>query len=166
MIEEVILVDENDNAIGRMEKMEAHEKGALHRAFSVFIFNAKGEMLLQRRAAHKYHSGSLYTNACCSHPRPGESTSDAAARRLKEEMGLVATLEFKTKFRYKSLFENNLSEHEIDHVFVGTTSRDPVIDPGEVMSYKWMGVDEIKNEIKMAPESFTTWFRIAMENIF
>jgi isopentenyl-diphosphate delta-isomerase len=166
MKEEVILVDELDHAIGRMEKMEAHEKGALHRAFSVFIFSEKGEMLLQQRAAHKYHSGSLYTNACCSHPRPGEPTPDAAARRLKEEMGLVTPLEFKTKFRYKSKFANNLTEHEVDHVFVGTTNQDPVIDPKEVMSYKWMAVDEIKNEIKVEPEKFTTWFRIAMENIF
>ncbi|MBN1820393.1 MAG: isopentenyl-diphosphate Delta-isomerase, partial [Prolixibacteraceae bacterium] len=113
----VICVDENDNPIGEMEKMEAHEKAVLHRAFSVFIFNSKKELLLQQRSAGKYHSALLWTNTCCSHPVPGELTENAAKRRLKEEMGMNAELKFLFKFQYKAPFDNGLTEHEIDHVF-------------------------------------------------
>ena len=123
--EEVILVNEADEQIGVMEKMEAHEKGLLHRAFSVFIFNDKGEMLLQQRALNKYHSGGLWTNACCSHPRPGEDTLQAAKRRLMEEMGIETSLTLKNSFTYKTAFENGLTEHEFDHIFIGTFNQEP-----------------------------------------
>lgn len=125
-MEEVILVNEKDEPIGTMEKLEAHQKGALHRAFSVFLFNPKGELLLQRRALHKYHSAGLWTNTCCSHPRPGEETSAAAHRRLKEEMGMEADLRFMTSFQYRSEFENGLTEHEFDHVFIGSDRKSVV----------------------------------------
>src|SRR5688572_19216713 len=120
-----------------MEKMEAHEKGLLHRAFSVFIFNDKGEMLLQQRALNKYHSGGLWTNACCSHPRPGEDTLQAAKRRLQEEMGIETPLTLKTSFTYKTAFENGLTEHEFDHIFTGTFNGEPNINSTEVNSYCW-----------------------------
>ncbi len=165
-MELVILVDNNDNATGTMEKMEAHEKGLLHRAFSVFIFNSKSELLLQRRALNKYHSSGLWTNTCCSHPRPGEDTQLAAQRRLKEEMGLDISLEYKTKFTYKTPFDNNLTEHEVDHVFVGKSDTDPKINSEEVDSYCWKNIEEIKKEIASHPEKFTTWFVIAMEKVF
>jgi isopentenyl-diphosphate Delta-isomerase len=164
--EMVILVDENDRQLGTMEKMEAHRKGILHRAFSVFIFNPAGEMLLQRRAADKYHSPGLLTNTCCSHPRPGESTADAASRRLIEEMGIKADLRHKTSFIYKTRFDNALTEHEFDHVFFGVTNKSPVINRHEVQEYCWMKIENIKEEIKRNPEQFTSWFRIAMEKLF
>ena len=160
--EEVILVDENDNALGRMEKLEAHEKGMLHRAFSVFIFNHRHEMLLQQRALGKYHSAGLWTNACCSHPRPEEDTALAAERRLKEEMGLATPLTYKGNFVYKTAFENGLTEYEFDHVFTGTTSRQPVINTHEVEDYKWLGVEDIKTRIASHPQEFTTWFKMAI----
>src|SRR4051812_3221535 len=159
----VILVTEQDEATGTMEKMEAHEKGLLHRAFSVFIFNSKGELLLQRRALTKYHSSGLWTNTCCSHPRPGEDTKLAAQRRLKEEMGLELQLEYKTKFTYKTNFENTLTEHEVDHVFVGKTDSDPKINLEEVEAFEWKSLSEIKKEIASNPEKFTSWFKIALE---
>lgn len=166
MKEEVILVDEFDTAIGTMEKMEAHEKGRLHRAFSVFIFNSRGQMLLQRRALDKYHSGGLWTNTCCSHPRPGEDTKAAAERRLREEMGLQLTLQAKTSFVYRASFANSLTEHEFDHVFTGHTDNDPLINRDEVESYKWLFSDDIKAEMKLQPDNFTVWFKIAMEKLF
>lgn len=164
--EKVILVDEQDNAIGVMEKMEAHEKGLLHRAFSVFIFNNKGEMLLQRRALTKYHSAGLWTNTCCSHPRPQENTIEAANRRLKEEMGIETPLQHKHSFIYKTPFENGLTEHEFDHVYIGYTNENPEINKEEVDSFKWMRVEEIKNEIKSNPQNFTSWFKIVVEKVF
>ena len=166
MKEEVILVNEKDESIGSMEKMEAHEKGLLHRAFSVFIFNTKGEMLLQRRALDKYHSPGLWTNTCCSHPRPGENNPDAAARRLKEEMGMEAILTFKTSFIYKTEFDNGLTEHEFDHVFTGIIDQDPVINENEVLEFAWRNIEDLKNSIARTPELYTTWFRIAMEKVF
>jgi isopentenyl-diphosphate Delta-isomerase len=165
-MEQVILVDREDRVTGTMEKLEAHRTGALHRAFSVFIFNTRGEMLLQKRALEKYHSPGLWTNACCSHPRPGETSLDAANRRLNEEMGLKTELHFKTTFIYRSDFENGLIEHELDHVFTGITENVPKINITEVADYKWLSTDQIKDLIKKDPETFTTWFRIAMENIF
>ena len=164
--EEVVLVDESDREIGTMEKLEAHRQGRLHRAFSVFIFNSGGEMLLQKRAAGKYHSPGLLTNACCSHQRPGESNEAAASRRLFEEMGISTPLKKKGTFIYRSEFDNGLTEHEFDHVFEGVTDMVPSPDSHEVQDYYWMAVNEIKKEIAINPEKFTTWFRIAMEKIY
>lgn len=166
MREEVILVNEHDEPVGLMEKMEAHEKGILHRAFSVFIFNSKNELLLQRRALSKYHSAGLWTNTCCSHPRSGEETLAAAYRRLKEEMGIEVALNYKTQFIYKSEFDNGLTEHELDHVFVGYSDTNPLINSEEVHSYQWRNLSELKQEIRSSPEQFTSWFRIALDKIF
>jgi isopentenyl-diphosphate delta-isomerase len=165
-IEKVILVNEQDEAVGEMEKLEVHQKGLLHRAFSVFIFNANGQMLLQQRAKSKYHSAGLWTNTCCSHPMPGEDTIAAARRRLKEEMGLDASLEQKTFFIYKAVFENGLIENEYDHIFTGSTNNEPEINKREVENYEWLSLTEIKNRIKSNPEHFTYWFKLAVENFF
>lgn len=162
----VILVDENDNPIGTMPKMEAHEKAMLHRAFSVFILNANDEVLLQQRANDKYHSAGLWTNTCCSHPHPGEDTLGAARRRLKEEMGMEADLQFVFKFMYKAPFDNLLSEHEIDHVFIGKTDQLPVINPEEVASYKYMKPEDIKLDMEQNPQSYTVWFRIIFNEFY
>lgn len=164
--EYVILVDENDNEIGVMEKMKAHREGLLHRAFSVFIFNDKDELLLQQRALSKYHSGGLWTNTCCSHPRPNETIKDAAHRRLFEEMGLSCELKIKTNFIYKSPFENGLTEHELDYVLIGNTNQNPHINKEEVENFKWMSVSDIKKELQNNPDSYTTWFKIAIEKLF
>lgn len=165
-MEEVILVNTADEAIGTMEKLEAHEKGLLHRAFSVFIFNSKREMLMQKRAAHKYHSAGLWSNTCCSHPRPGEETRAAAKRRLEEEMGLSLELENQFSFIYETAFGNGLTEHEFDHVYFGFTDQDPQINPDEVSDFKWQSVEELKEELKKKPEIFSSWFKIAFEKIF
>ena len=162
----VILVDENDNPIGTMPKMEAHEKAMLHRAFSVFILNANDEVLLQQRANDKYHSAGLWTNTCCSHPHPGEDTLGAARRRWKEEMGMEADLQFVFKFMYKAPFDNLLTEHEIDHVFIGKTNQLPVINPEEVASYKYMKPEEIKLDMEQNPQSYTVWFRIIFNEFY
>ena len=162
----VILVDENDNPIGTMPKMEAHEKAMLHRAFSVFILNANDEVLLQQRANDKYHSAGLWTNTCCSHPHPGEDTLGAARRRLKEEMGMEADLQFVFKFMYKAPFDNLLTEHEIDHVFIGKTNQLPVINPEEVASYKYMKPEDIKLDMEQNPQSYTVWFRIIFNEFY
>lgn len=165
MIDEVILVDKQDSPIGSMEKMEAHEKALLHRAFSVFIFNTKGEMLLQQRALHKYHSPGLWTNTCCSHPRPSEETLNAANRRLQEEMGLKSDLEFLFKFTYRTDFDNGLTEHEIDHVFSGITDDLPQLNPNEVASYKYISLDNLKRDVKMHPQNYTSWFKICLNEV-
>ena len=162
----VILVDENDNPIGTMPKMEAHEKAMLHRAFSVFILNSNDEVLLQQRANDKYHSAGLWTSTCCSHPHPGEDTLGAARRRLKEEMGMEADLQFVFKFMYKAPFDNLLTEHEIDHVFIGKTNQLPVINPEEVASYKYMKPEEIKLDMEQNPQSYTVWFRIIFNEFY
>lgn len=164
--EYVILVDENDNEIGVMEKMKAHEQGVLHRAFSVFIFNDKEELLLQQRAISKYHSGGLWTNTCCSHPRPNETIKDAASRRLFEEMGLSCELKIKTNFIYKSSFENGLTEHELDYVLIGITNQNPLINKGEVENFRWMSVADIKKELISDSDKYTSWFKIAMKKLF
>lgn len=166
MLEEVILVNQKDEQIGLMEKLEAHQKGLLHRAFSVFIFNSKNELLIQQRALTKYHSAGLWTNTCCSHPRFGESNLQAAIRRLKEEMGIETELHFKTSFIYKAEFDNHLIEHEFDHLFIGQFDLDPIINPEEVNAFKWIRMAELKEEIKKTPEIFTVWFRIAIEKFF
>lgn len=165
-MEEVILVNEQDQALGVMEKMEAHRKGLLHRAFSVFVFNSNGELLLQQRAHDKYHSAGLWTNTCCSHPRPGEDTLAAAHRRLQEEMGFDTLLEFKTSFIYNTPFDNHLTEHEFDHVFIGVYDQAPRINPSEVADFKWVSLAHIKSDIQAHPETYTSWFKIVMHNVF
>jgi len=162
----VILVDSFDVEIGVMEKMEAHmDGGTLHRAFSVFVFNTKGELLLQRRALSKYHSGGLLTNTCCSHPRPGELVKEAAVRRLQEEMGMTCELEKKFSFQYKAELDNELTEWELDHVLVGVTDTLPVINTDEVDSYEFKVIEEIKEELTAKPEKFTEWFKVCFEKV-
>jgi isopentenyl-diphosphate delta-isomerase len=165
-LEEVILVNETDRQIGVMEKMEAHEKGILHRAFSVFIFNDKDEMLLQQRAMVKYHSAGLWTNACCSHPRPGEETLSAAQRRLKEELGFAAPIHKIFDFTYKASFENGLTEHEFDHVFVGRYNDVILPDPAEVSDYSFQSMDHISQSLHSEPAKYTAWFHIAFPKVY
>src|SRR4051812_27342631 len=160
-MEEVILVTENDEPIGRMEKMEAHQKGVLHRAFSVFIINCRNEMLLQQRAKTKYHSSGLWTNACCSHPRPDEDTDAAAIRRLQEELGFTTPITKIFDFRYNADFDNGLTEHEFDHVYFGTYSDKIFPNPNEVQDYCYKNMDEIANTIQTHPQKYTAWFCIA-----
>jgi isopentenyl-diphosphate delta-isomerase len=167
MNEMVILVDPQDRQIGVEEKMKAHREGKLHRAFSVFVFNEKGEMLLQKRAPQKYHSGGLWTNACCSHPRPGEAIEQAAVRRLNEEMGFVCELKKAFHFIYKAELDGGLIEHEFDHVFIGNYKGETALggftpDPNEVVDYRWLDIHSLKIEVKTFPEKFTTWFKIAL----
>jgi len=164
MQEMVILVDEHDNEIGLMEKQEAHVKALLHRAFSVMVFNDKGEMLLQQRALSKYHSGGLWTNTCCSHPRQGETTDQAAHRRLQEEMGFDCELKLHQTFIYKAPFDNGLTEHELDHVFIGTYNQDPHINPEEVNDFHWISLSELDQQLRNQPEKFTVWFKMIMDN--
>jgi len=155
----VILVDENDVETGLMGKTEAHEKGLLHRAVSVFIVNSDGEWLLQRRALNKYHSAGLWTNTCCSHPLPGESTVDAAKRRLFEEMGLTCDLVPLFNFTYREILENGLIEHELDYVFLGVSDVMPVLNISEVSEFKYFNYREMEIDIKTNPENYTIWFR-------
>ena len=162
---EVILVDAGDRQTGVMEKMEAHEKGLLHRAFSVFIFNSKGEMLLQQRAMGKYHSAGLWTNACCSHPYPGEETKAAAQRRLQEELGFVVPVEKLFDFVYKASFDNGLTEHEFDHVFAAQYDGPIHFNPEEVMACKYRSMIEITNSLQSGPQHYTAWFRLAFPKI-
>ena len=164
-MEYVILVDEHDNAIGTMEKQQAHVEGLLHRAFSVFIFNSEKKLLLQKRASSKYHCGGLWTNTCCSHPRENENTQEAANRRLHEEMGLQCSLTPLFTFSYKTEFDNGLTEHEIDHVFFGSTDEMPKINSLEVEDYRYIGIEELQLEIKESPQHFTTWFLIALNRV-
>lgn len=164
-MEEVVLVDELDQVIGTSEKLEAHKTGQLHRAFSVFIFNHKGEMLLQKRALDKYHSGGLWTNACCSHPRPNEETIHAATRRLQEELAMSTDLQFLFTFQYKAGFENGLIEHELDHVFVGTTDILPGLNPAEAMDYKYVSTDELLRDVQSQPDHYTYWFKEIVEKV-
>lgn len=164
-IEYVILVDETGNELGVMEKLKAHKEAKLHKAFSVFLFDNQGRFLLQRRAADKYHCGGLWTNTCCSHPRPGEETGDAARRRLKEEMGIAYEPEFSFSFVYKAQFSNGLTEYELDNVFTGTYEGTPEINPKEVDSYRWITPEELLKEIEEKPEVFTPWFKIALPEV-
>jgi isopentenyl-diphosphate delta-isomerase len=166
MEENVILFDEQDNQLGLMPKMEAHEKAVLHRAFSVFIFNSKGELMLQQRAAHKYHSPLLWTNTCCSHQRNGESNIEAGKRRLVEEMGFETNLKEVFSFVYKAPFDNGLTEHELDHVMVGNFDGLPEINHEEVASYKWMSLDAIKEDIELHPNLYTAWFKIIFKESY
>ena len=166
MEEQVILVDEQDNPIGLMPKLEAHQKAVLHRAFSVFIINDKGELMLQQRAKHKYHSPGLWTNTCCSHQREGESNVQAGKRRLQEEMGFTTDLREVTSFIYKAPFDNGLTEHEFDHVLLGYYEDDPVINPDEAASWKWMPLEEVKNDIDNHPDIYTVWFVIIFTKFY
>ncbi len=165
-MEKVILVDENDNPVGTMEKMEAHIEGVLHRAFSVFIFNDNKELMLQQRALSKYHSPGLWTNTCCSHPREGEDTEAAAHRRLVEEMGFDCEIKEAFSFLYNSDVGKGLTEHEYDHVFIGHYNSNPKINPDEVNDYKFMKMEEIKQDMEANPEKYTVWFRIAFEEVW
>ncbi|MDD3723809.1 MAG: isopentenyl-diphosphate Delta-isomerase [Lutibacter sp.] len=164
--EQVILVNEKDEKIGLMPKMEAHEKGVLHRAFSVFVFNDKNELLLQQRAVHKYHSPLLWTNTCCSHQRDGEGNTEAGKRRLKEEMGFECELKEVTRFIYKAPFDNGLTEHELDHILIGYCNENPILNREEVENFKWMTIEEVKNDMKMHPEIYTEWFKIIFDKYY
>lgn len=163
-MEQVILVDEQDNIVGTMEKMEAHEKGLLHRAFSILIFNSKREMLLQQRANEKYHSAGLWTNACCSHPRPGESIEDAGKRKLLQEMGFECELTYSHKFKYRVALENELTEYEWDYVLIGNYDDEPNINPEEAQAWKYESLETIKSDIESNPENYTCWFKLILNH--
>ncbi len=164
-VEYVILVNKNDQPLGAMEKMEAHEKGALHRAFSVFIFNSEGKLLLQKRAEEKYHSPGLWTNTACSHPRTREKTDEAAHRRLKEEMGFDSDMEEIFSFIYKANVGGGLTEHEFDHVFMGTSDKTPEPDPEEVSDWKYVDMEWLYKDVEEHPEHYTVWFIIALAEL-
>ena len=161
--EKVILVDKNDKEIGIGEKMKIHREGKLHRAFSIFVFNSRGELLLQKRAKSKYHSGGLWTNTCCSHPRSGESTERAAHRRLKEEMGFDCELKEIFSFTYKAKLDNDLFENEFDHVFIGNFDDNPLPNPKEVDEWKWVNLEELKRDIKENPTNYSYWLKISID---
>ncbi|MEY3834857.1 MAG: isopentenyl-diphosphate Delta-isomerase [Bacteroidota bacterium] len=164
-MEFVVLVDEQDNAIGTMEKQQAHVEGVLHRAFSIFIFNSEKKLLLQKRASSKYHCGGLWTNTCCSHPRENETVLDAANRRLEEEMGMSCNLQSIFSFVYKAEFENGLTEHEFDHVFFGESNSTPTLNLEEVEDFRYVGMEELQIEINENPAHFTPWFLIALDRV-
>ena len=161
-MEEITIVDENDNITGSEEKMKVHEKGLLHRAFSIFIINSKGEMLLQKRAKCKYHSGGLWTNTCCGHPRKNEYLESAAKRRLLEETGLVCNLKKAFIFRYRVKFENGLIENEIVHVFIGYSDNKPLLNYEEAEDYKWISLEELSKDVLLSSNKYTYWFKIAL----
>lgn len=163
--ERVVLVDEADNEIGFEGKLNAHLTGKLHRAISVFLFNDEGQVLLQQRAFSKYHSGGLWSNACCSHPRQGESNLESARRRLFEEMGIQCTLNKVLDFIYKVDLDNDLTEHEFDHVFMGVFNGEPKLNPEEAASWKWMDADALKEDVAKNPERYTTWFKIILDRV-
>ncbi|WP_374507042.1 isopentenyl-diphosphate Delta-isomerase [Flavobacterium sp.] len=167
MLEEhVILVNERDEPIGLMPKMEAHEKAVLHRAFSVFVLNSKNEIMLQQRAHHKYHSPLLWTNTCCSHQREGETNIQAGSRRLYEEMGFQTELKELFHFIYKAPFDNGLTEHELDHVMIGYYNDTPTINPDEVEAWKWMPIEAVKVDIQNHPDLYTIWFQIIFDEFY
>lgn len=161
----VVLVNPQDEALGEMDKMEAHVTGLLHRAFSIFIFNYKGEMLTHQRAYNKYHGGGLWTNACCSHPQWDEDVKEAALERLQYEMGLECTINKAFPLLYKTRVENNLIEHEYDHIFIGYTDARPLPHPNEVQHYQWISPDILQQKMNEQPDNFTYWFRMAMPNV-
>lgn len=161
----VVLVDEQDHALGEMDKMEAHQKGILHRAFSIFIFNHERQMLIHQRAQHKYHGGGLWTNACCSHPQWGEEIKASALQRLAYEMGLKCDIDHLFSFTYHTPVENNLIEHEYDYVFMGYTDDQPDFNPDEVQNYQWISKTDLLKQIAEQPEKFTYWFRMAVPQI-
>lgn len=161
----VILLNESKDESGSLEKLEAHQKGLLHKAFSVFIFNHKGELLMQQRADEKYHSGGLWTNTCCGHPEPGESTAEAAKRRLLEEMGITAELAYGFEFTYKSQLDNGLTEHESDDVFYGISDQKPNINPAEARDWKYLDFAIIEADLSVNPHLYTEWFKICFEKV-
>jgi isopentenyl-diphosphate Delta-isomerase len=163
-MEKVILVDEDDNAIGAMDKLEAHYKGVLHRAFSILIFNSKGELLLQKRSNKKYHSGGLWTNSCCSHPKPDEHIANAASNRLMHEMGIDLQPQFAYKFLYKTELDNNFTEHELDHVFTGVFDGTPMVNVDEVSDWKFISIEKLRADILKHPDNYTIWFRLIMDH--
>lgn len=165
MMQYVITVDTSDRETGIMEKIKAHELGVLHRAFSVFIFNSRNQMLLQQRAHEKYHGGGLWTNTCCSHPLPGENVQQGADRRLAEEMGMACRLRPEFSFIYKARVENGLTEHELDHVFIGYTDQDPVPDAAEVRDWKWVDMEWLLEDVSQRPELYTVWFKIMLPRL-
>lgn len=164
--EKVILVDTNDEPLGLMDKMAAHEQALLHRAFSVFILNENNEVMLQQRASHKYHSPLLWTNTCCSHQRAGESNIQAGVRRLQEEMGFKTELKELFHFIYKAPFDNGLTEHELDHVMIGYYNEEPSINREEVEDWKWMTIEDIKEDMYIHPEVYTVWFKIIFDKFY
>lgn len=166
MEDKIILVDASDNQIGVAGKLEAHQKGQLHRAFSIFVFDPSGQLLLQRRALDKYHSGGLWTNTCCSHPRSGELTNAAAVRRLKEEMGFTCPLREIFSFTYLTKFPDGLIENEFDHVFVGEWGGKPLPDPEEVAEWKWIEPDMLKKDVEANPEKYSYWLKVALPKVF
>ncbi|MCE2936583.1 MAG: isopentenyl-diphosphate Delta-isomerase [Cyclobacteriaceae bacterium] len=163
-MEQVVLVNDHDEVTGVMEKMEAHRTGSLHRAFSVLLFNSHGEMLLQKRAQTKYHSSGLWTNTCCSHPRPGEALEEAARRKLRQEMGIEANPRFAFKFQYKAPLDNQLIEHEIDHVFIGQFDGEPVLNEHEAEDWKFVDLHSLKQQVHTDPQQFTPWFRLILDH--
>jgi isopentenyl-diphosphate delta-isomerase len=164
-MEYVVLVDDQDNAIGKMEKQQAHVEGVLHRAFSIFIFNSEKKLLLQKRASSKYHCGGLWTNTCCSHPRENENIKDAAIRRLQEEMGMHCQLQPIFSFVYRAEFENGLTEYEFDHVFFGESDQTPELNLEEVEDFRYVGIEQLQTEITENPAHFTPWFLIALDRV-
>ncbi len=162
-MEKVILVDEQDREIGTMEKLEAHQKGLLHRAFSILIFNSKGELMLQQRATHKYHSGGLWTNTCCSHPSPGETAIEAGKRKLLQEMGFDCHLTYSHKFIYNVELDNNLIEHEWDHVLIGYYNNPPQINTAEAMNWKFITLDALQKDVAENPQHYTQWFKMILK---
>ncbi|MBN2614964.1 MAG: isopentenyl-diphosphate Delta-isomerase [Bacteroidales bacterium] len=164
-VEYVVIVNKNDMPLGTMEKMEAHEKGILHRAFSVFVFNSQNQLLLQKRASEKYHSPDLWTNTVCSHPRAGEDTLDAGHRRLGEEMGMDCELKELFSFVYKAPVGNGLKEHEFDHVLVGFSDTKPVPNPEEASDFKYVGLEWVKKDMEEHPDQYTVWFKIAFKEL-
>lgn len=165
MEEHLILVDQQDNEIGTLDKLSVHQTGVLHRAFSIFIFNSEGEVLLQQRASGKYHSPGLWSNTCCSHPRKGETTDQACRRRLMEEMGMVTSLNFAFSFVYQANFENGLTEHEFDHVYVGQSDVSPVPDPKEVMDFAYVSTIELLDKIARRPGNYSEWLKICFPKV-
>jgi isopentenyl-diphosphate delta-isomerase len=165
MVENVVLVDPEDRPLGTMEKMEAHRQGRLHRAFSVFVFNSKGDLLLHRRAMDKYHSGGLWTNTCCSHPRPNETVVQAAQRRLVEEMGMRCQLEPKFSFVYRADLDHDMIEHELDHVLIGYSDVPPEPNPEEVCETRYMPVRDVEADIAANPDHYTAWFKICFPEV-
>ncbi|RZK49739.1 MAG: isopentenyl-diphosphate Delta-isomerase [Pedobacter sp.] len=161
----VVLVDEKDTVLAEMDKLKAHQQGLLHRAFSVFIFNKKEQLLLQQRAQEKYHGGGLWTNTCCSHPQWGDNVKESAEERLHMEMGLDCTLIYSHAFMYKVAVENNLIEHEYDHVFYGFSDQKPILNKAEVQAYKWLSIEEINQELLTHPEQYTYWFKLAFPKV-
>lgn len=164
-MKKVILVDGNDNEIGMEEKIKAHARAMLHRALSIFVFNDKNELMLQKRADSKYHSPGLWSNTACSHPEPGETTLSAAHKRLEEEMGFDCTLTEIFTFAYKAKFANGLTENEVDHVFIGYFNSSPVINPSEAAAWRWASINEIKKDLHKKPENYTPWFKIIFERV-